>query len=207
MAKLRTEQYIVGPVMTNCYLAVNEETKEALVIDPGDEAARLIQKIRERNVTPAAVLLTHGHFDHAGAARELADAFGILIYAHEKEKKTLETPGINLSGMTGEPPAAYHADVFVKDGDVLDLAGFSVRVLFTPGHTEGSICFFCGDALFSGDTLFQGSCGRTDLQTGDWGQMMESLKRLRDLPGEYNVFPGHGPATTLAEERRSNPYM
>ena len=207
MAKLRTEQYIVGPVMTNCYLAVNEETKEALVIDPGDEAARLIQKIRERNVTPAAVLLTHGHFDHAGAARELADAFGILIYAHEKEKKTLEMPGINLSGMTGEPPASYHADVFVKDGDVLDLAGFSVRVLFTPGHTEGSICFFCGDALFSGDTLFQGSCGRTDLQTGDWGQMMESLKRLRDLPGEYNVFPGHGPATTLAEERRSNPYM
>ncbi len=210
MAKLRTEQYIVGPVMTNCYLAVNEETKEALVIDPGDEAARLIQKIRERNVTPAAVLLTHGHFDHAGAARELADAFGILIYAHEKEKKTLEMPGINLSGMTGEPPAAYHADVFVKDGDVLDLAGFSVRVLFTPGHTEGGCCYYIEkeQAVFAGDTLFCSSVGRTDFPGGSASVLLRSIReKLMTLPGQTNVYPGHNEITTIGWEKQHNPFL
>ena len=142
MAGLRVEQYVVGPVMTNCYFAVNEDTKEMLVIDPGDSAQRLIEKIKERGLKPAAVLLTHGHFDHAMAAEKVADEFGVSIYAHEMERETLEEPSINLGGMMGAGGTVFHADVFVKDGQILDLAGFSIQALYTPGHTKGGCCYY-----------------------------------------------------------------
>ena len=146
MAGLRVEQFVVGPVMTNCYFAVQTDTAEALVVDPGDEAERLIGKLKERGFSVAAVLLTHGHFDHASAARQVADAFGAPIYAHELEKETLEEPQINLSIMNGAREA-YGADRYVGDGDVLELAGFSVQVIATPGHTRGVLRLCREDGL------------------------------------------------------------
>ncbi len=210
MAGLRVEQYVVGPVMTNCYLAVNENTNEALVIDPGDAADMLIKKIKERNVTPAAVLLTHGHFDHASAAQALASEFGIKIYAHEKEKETLETPSCNLCGMIGEQGSRYHADVYVKDNEILNLAGFSIQALYTPGHTVGGCCYYIEreQAVFAGDTLFHSSIGRTDFPGGSMSALLRSIReKLMTLPGQTKVYPGHEDTTTIGWERQYNPFI
>lgn len=209
MAGLRAEQYVVGPVMTNCYFAVNEETGETLVIDPGDEAGYLIEKIKEKGLKPAAVLLTHGHFDHASAAEEVAKAFGISIYAHEEEKETLEDPAINLSGMAGGR-TSYHADVYVKDGDILELAGFSIQALYTPGHTAGGCCYYIEkeQAVFAGDTLFFESVGRTDFPGGSPAQLIRSIRdKLTCLPGQTKVYPGHNETTTIGWERQNNPFI
>ena len=167
MADLKVRHLVVGAVATNCYIAENRKTKEALIIDPGDNAVRIEQIIKEDGVVPVAVLLTHGHFDHAMAAQEVAEQYGIKIYAHETEKETLETPQINLSGMIGRT-LTFHADCYVKDGAILNLAGFEIRVLHTPGHTQGGVCYYIEEekAVFSGDTLFCQSVGRTDFPTG-----------------------------------------
>lgn len=209
MAGLRVEQYVVGPVMTNCYFAVNEDTKEMLVIDPGDAGEMIVNKIKEKNFTPVAVLLTHGHFDHAGAAKTVADAFGIKIYAHENEKETLETPSVNLSGMSG-CQATYGADCFVKDGDILQLAGFEIQVMFTPGHTKGGCCYYIKkeQAVFSGDTLFKESVGRTDFPGGSATVLLHSIEeKLMPLPGQTVVYPGHNDTTTIGWERQYNPFL
>lgn len=210
MAGLRVEQYVVGPVMTNCYLAVNEDSNEVLVIDPGDAADLLIKKIKEKNLIPAAVLLTHGHFDHASAAEEIAAAFDIKIYAHEKEKETLESPSMNLCAMAGEQGSWYHADIYVKDGEILNLAGFSIQVLFTPGHTAGGCCYYIEkeQAVFAGDTLFHSSIGRTDFPGGSIGTLLRSIQeKLMVLPGQTKVYPGHEDTTTIGWERQYNPFL
>ena len=134
MAKLKVYSYQVGPVCTNCYFAANTETKEAIIIDPGAAADYLIEQIEKEGLRPVAVLLTH-----ATAAADVASHFGVQIYAHELEKETLENPALNLCAMAGTSGLVFHADVFVKDGEMLDLAGFSIRVLHTPGHTVGGV--------------------------------------------------------------------
>lgn len=210
MAGLRVEQYVVGPVMTNCYFAVNEDTKEALVIDPGDSANHLIKRIKEQGLTPVAVLLTHGHFDHAFAAQPIADEFSVPIYAQECEKETLQSPEINLCGMMGQQGVRFHADVYVKDGDMLDLAGFSVKVMHTPGHTKGGCCYYIEkeQALFSGDTLFCQSIGRTDFPGGSMSELLRSIQdKLMPLPGQTKVYPGHNETTTIGWERQYNPFL
>ncbi len=210
MAGLRVEQYVVGPVMTNCYFAVNEDTKEMLVIDPGDSAQRLIEKIKERGLKPAAVLLTHGHFDHAMAAEKVADEFGVSIYAHEMERETLEEPSINLGGMMGAGGTVFHADVFVKDGQILELAGFSIQALYTPGHTKGGCCYYIEkeQAVFVGDTLFHGSVGRTDFPGGSASVLLRSIEeKLMCLPGHTKVYPGHEDVTTIGWEKQHNPFL
>ena len=133
MAPLKVEQYVVGPVQTNCYFAINDDTKEVLIIDPGASAKQLSEKVKEQGLKPVAILLTHGHFDHAGGAEELAKHFDIKIYAEEHEKETLDTPSLNLSGWEGVQKT-YHADVFLKNDQEIDLAGFHIRVYHTPGH-------------------------------------------------------------------------
>jgi len=143
------------------------------------------------------VLLTHGHFDHVGGVRGIAEKTNCPVYIHEKD---LSQP----AEMTAGP--LYYTHTY-GEGDMLSLAGLSVRVLHTPGHTQGSVCLLCEDTMFSGDTLFMGSMGRVDFPGGSWNQMMASLDRLKTLPGDYRVYPGHGPATRLSEERQFNPYM
>lgn len=209
MGKLQIAHYMVGPVQTNCYFAINKETKEALVIDPGEEATRLMQQIREQGLTVAAILLTHGHFDHAGAAEELSTLCNAPVYAHEAEKETLESEKLNACWMIGRKET-YRADLFVKDEQELDLAGFHIRVLFTPGHTKGGCCYYFPyeNVVFSGDTLFQMSVGRTDLEGGSMSQIVRSIQeKLMPLPEQTVVYPGHGEATTIETERMYNPYL
>ncbi|MBO5302807.1 MAG: MBL fold metallo-hydrolase [Lachnospiraceae bacterium] len=209
MAGLRVEQYVVGPVMTNCYFAIHEDTKEMLVIDPGDEALHLIEKIKACGAKPVAILLTHGHFDHASAAQEIAENFGIQIYAHEDEKETLENPSINLCGMVGIKEI-YHADCYVKDGEILNLAGFEIKVLHTPGHTKGGCCYYIEkeQAVFSGDTLFNSSVGRTDFPGGSATVLLRSIEeKLMPMPGQTKVYPGHNDTTTIGWEKQYNPFL
>lgn len=202
-------RYIVGPVCTNCYLLVNHKTGELLVVDPGDQAQLIEKQIEKTGAKPVAILLTHGHFDHAGAAEALADKYQISIYAHEAERETLEDPGLNFCGMIGEHKV-YHADIFVKDEEVLNLAGFSIRVFFTPGHTIGGCCYYIADEkiLFSGDTLFQESVGRTDFPRGSASDLIRAIReKLMPLPDDVTVYTGHDESTLIGYERMHNPYL
>lgn len=209
MAPLRVEQYVVGMVQTNCYFAINEDTKEVLIVDPGASASKLAEIIEKEKLNPVAILLTHGHFDHAGGAEELADSFDIKIYAHEAEKETLENPAINLSGWEGRE-RAYRADCYLKDEQEIDLAGFHIRVFHTPGHTVGGCCYFLPyqNTVFCGDTLFAQSVGRTDFPKGSASELIRSIeKKLMTLPEDVTVYPGHNEITTIGTERMYNPYL
>lgn len=209
MAPLRVEQYVVGSVQTNCYFAINENTSEVLIVDPGARAKRLAEIIDEEKLNPTAILLTHGHFDHAGGAAELAERYGIKVYAEEHERETLENPAINLSGWEGRE-ISYHADVFLRDEQEIDLAGFHIRVLHTPGHTVGGCCYYFSyqNAVFSGDTLFAQSVGRTDFPKGSASALIRSIEeKLMPLPDETTVYTGHNEITTIGTERMYNPYL
>ncbi|MEY8390842.1 MBL fold metallo-hydrolase [Lachnospiraceae bacterium] len=206
---MKIEQYCVGQVGTNCYFAVNEETKEMLIIDPGDSAQMLAGKIRQKGLKPVAILLTHGHFDHAMAAQELAELFDVKIYAHEAEENTLKQPALNVSAMIGRRDS-YYADIYVKDKEVLNLAGMDIQVLHTPGHTEGGCCYYLEkeQVLFSGDTLFCQSVGRTDFPGGSTAKIVRSIKeKLLVLPDQVKVYPGHMDLTTIGMERAQNPFL
>lgn len=209
MAPLRVEQYVVGSVQTNCYFAINDNTSEVLIVDPGASAGRLAEIIDEEKLNPVAILLTHGHFDHAGGAAELAEHYGIKVYAEEHEKETLENPAINLSGWEGRE-LVYHADVFLWDEQEIDLAGFHIRVFHTPGHTVGGCCYYFSyqNAVFSGDTLFAQSVGRTDFPKGSASALIRSIEeKLMPLPDETTVYTGHNEITTIGTERMYNPYL
>lgn len=209
MASLRIENYVVGPVETNCYFAINEETKETIIIDPGASAEKLAEKIKEQQLKPIAVLLTHGHFDHAGAAEKLAKLLDVSIYAHEKEKETLENPQLNLSSWQGAQEV-YHADVYLKDEQELDLAGFHIRVLLTAGHTVGGCCYYFPyqNIVFCGDSLFQSSIGRTDFPKGSASELIHAIRnKLMILPDDTAVYTGHGNSTEIGTERMYNPYL
>ena len=187
----------LGAYQTNCYLAWGEDSDKCIVIDPGYEPQTVVAKAAKLGKEIAAILLTHGHFDHVGAVRAVAADTDCDVYLCAED---LCMP----PQLTAGP--LYYTHTYTEE-DVLDLAGLSIRVLHTPGHTPGSVCLMVEDTLFSGDTLFQDSCGRTDLPGGSWATILQSLKRLAQLEGDYTVCPGHGPATTLAEEKRYNPYM
>lgn len=207
--KYQVKNFEVGPIGTNCYFLMNEDTKELVVIDPGGDGVRLIREIRNMGYTPAAVLLTHGHFDHAMSAKELKDAFSTPVYAHEKEKETLENPAYNVSGMIGRKQK-YEADIFVKDEEELTLAGFSIKVLHTPGHTPGGVSYYVEDQklVFSGDALFCQSIGRTDFPNGSISQLLRSVsEKLLTLPDDVQVLPGHEQLTTIGFEKQYNPYF
>lgn len=186
----------LGSYQTNCYLCWDETTGGCAVIDPGYDAERILGALQAQELLPKMILLTHGHFDHVGAVRPLYEALRVPVYLSEKERTLPES-------LTAGP--LFYTDSY-QEGDTVPLDGLRFRVMETPGHTRGSVCLLCGDLIFSGDTLFAGSCGRTDLG-GSWEDMAASLARLSALPGDYTVLPGHGPATTLSEERRCNPYM
>lgn len=209
MGKMEIACLEVGMVGTNCYLAKNKETEEILIIDPGDEASRIMDRIRIIGGTPKAILLTHGHFDHVMAAEALAKEYKIPRIIYEEEKRVLAEPRLNACGMIGRHET-YEADETVKDGQVLELAGFKIKVLFTPGHTPGGCCFYFEEenTLFSGDTLFESSVGRTDFPEGSMSQLIRSIRdKLLSLPEETKVYPGHMGLTTIGREKIQNPFL
>ncbi len=188
---------IVGPLETNCYILYTDDRSECLVIDPGYEPETVLDTVKTLGKTVAAILLTHGHFDHVGGVREIFSQTDCDIYLCPADCQMPET-------MTAGPLCYTNS---YTEGDILNLAGLTIQVLHTPGHTPGSVCLLCENALFAGDTLFAGSCGRTDLPGGDWDTLASSLARLKALPDDYTVYPGHGEATRLSLEKSYNPYL
>lgn len=208
MGKLQTEILVLSVCATNCYLAKNKETGALLIIDPGDAPARVINKIEQMGAKPEAILLTHGHFDHIGAAMKLREHYDIPIYAHTAEKDIMENVDKNLSLMIGMG-FAVQADHYLTDGAEVELAGFDIRVIHTPGHTSGGACYYLESegVLFSGDTLFRCSVGRTDFPTGSMRQLHDSIhQKLFVLPEETIVYPGHDQSTDIRYEKMFNPY-
>lgn len=196
----------VGEMQTNCYL-VYEQPQDAVLIDPGAQAADILQVVRQKGAVIRAVFLTHAHFDHMMAAEEVKKACQAPLLVHGEERQGLEDGMLNLSlPMTGQN-CCVKADRFLSDGEVVEAGSLRLRVWHTPGHTRGSCCYELEQArvLFSGDTLFYHSYGRTDFPGGSEEQMQQSVSRLLAISGDEQVYPGHGPATTLAEERRCNP--
>ncbi|HEY7574241.1 MAG TPA: MBL fold metallo-hydrolase [Thermoanaerobaculia bacterium] len=204
------ETFPVGPLQCNCTILVDDATREAVVIDPGDEPERIRKALEEARVRPVALLHTHAHFDHIGATRALSEATGAPIRLHASDRPLYDALPEQAAyfGLSAAPPRPVDRDL--ADGEVIRFGRFSVRAIHTPGHTPGSTCFELeGDApiLFSGDTLFRRSIGRTDLWGGDTPTILASIReRLFTLPGEIPVVCGHGPGTTIAEEKRSNPF-
>ena len=192
---LKIDTLTLGLYQVNCYVVRSEDSDRCVVIDPGYDGQTVLRFLKEQNLHLEAILLTHGHFDHVGAVKELAAETDCKVFLHDLECTMPEA-------MTAGP--LYATDNYPHRFSV---AGMDFTVLHTPGHTPGSVCLICADAMFSGDTLFADSCGRTDLPGGDWATILASLGRLKELPGNYRVFPGHGEDTTLAQERQYNPYL
>ncbi len=208
MSDFRIKTYVLGGVSTNCYLVFREGEKAAVIIDPADNADYLKNKCREFGVEPEAVLLTHAHFDHMLAADDIRKAYGCKIYVHMDDERMLNDPFLNLSGTMGTEQTGISADHLLRDGDVLHFLNREWRVMATPGHTAGSVCYYLPEekVLFSGDTLFAESLGRTDLPTGSMSAIVRSIaEKLLVLPEDIMVYPGHGDATTIGYEKQYNP--
>lgn len=185
----------LGLFQVNCYIVCKEGSDRCVVIDPGYDAKKILAFLEEKTLHLDAILLTHGHFDHVGAVKDLAADTDCKVFVHELEHTM--------------PHTITAGKLYATDGyaDQISVAGMDISVLHTPGHTPGSVCLIIEDAMFSGDTLFAGSCGRTDLPGGDWATIQNSLRSLKELCADYRVFPGHGESTTLIQEKQLNPYM
>lgn len=209
MGQIEIKSMTLGMVATNCYLIINKENKEALLVDPADNALRISNVIEENGCTLKAILLTHGHFDHIMALNDLKKRYNVPVYAHEEEEDVLKQSSLNLSGSIGQIYTTQ-ADVYVKDGEHLKLAGLDVIVLYTPGHTKGGACYYFPEekVLMSGDMLFHCSIGRTDFPTGSMSQLVRSVKeQLFVLPDDVQVYPGHDSVTSIGYEKQYNPFF
>jgi hydroxyacylglutathione hydrolase len=202
--------FTVGPVAENCFIFRRDGSDRGLVVDPGDEASKLLAAIDQLGLTVDGILLTHTHFDHVGAVAPVARATGAEVWVPEIEKGVLANINSFVPWPGFGPFEDYEAEHTLKGGERLELAGFEIDVLFTPGHSPGHVTFSISDeaAVFSGDVLFQGSVGRTDLPGGDWETLLESIRGLVDsLPPETTVYPGHMGITSLGAERATNPFL
>lgn len=199
----------VGSLGTNCYLLETQD-KHCAIIDPGAQPDKIKDVIEEGGLTPSMILLTHGHHDHIGGVNKLQEAYpSIPVYVGEKDQIMLSDTDKSLAIYRHQNQSDYIVTTAqsLTEGDELSLEELTIRVLHTPGHTQGGLSYLCEDALFTGDTLFYRSCGRCDLYGGDYEEILRSLKRLAQLEGNYTVYPGHGQSTFLEEERRYNRYM
>jgi hydroxyacylglutathione hydrolase len=204
------ESFPVGPLACNCTLLGDEQTREAIVIDPGDEIGRINRRLTELGLKLKQILITHGHIDHVGGALKLKRLTGAPIFMNENDLPQLAMMDVQAAWLGIAPPETAPPDGSLTDGATVGLEHYPAQVLYTPGHTQGSIClhFVPLKLLIAGDTLFAGSIGRTDLPGGDTDQIIDTLQsRLMALPDETKVLPGHGSVTTIGEERRSNPFL
>ena len=202
--------FTVGPVAENCYLLRRDGSDRALIVDPGDEADRIMATVRELEVTVEAILITHCHFDHVGAVAPVAKQTGAPVYCPQIEVPVLADIMSWVPSPSLGPYESYEADETVSGGETLELAGMEIDVIFTPGHSPGHVTYSIRDeeALFSGDVLFKGSVGRVDLPGGDWETLLESIRTLVDgHSAQSTVYPGHMDLTTLGAERATNPFL
>jgi glyoxylase-like metal-dependent hydrolase (beta-lactamase superfamily II) len=203
--------FTVGPVLVNCFIVRQKDSGAALIVDPGEEADRLLRAVDELGIEKVeAILVTHTHFDHVGAVAPVAEATGAPVYCPELERQVLANIMDYVPWPGFGPFESYEADHTVAGGETLDLAGLKIEVLFTPGHSPGHVTYAIRDerALFSGDVLFQGSVGRVDLPGGDWPTLLSSIQALVDeFEPETVVYPGHMGITTLERERATNPFL
>ena len=206
---MKIEARVTGFIEENCYFVTNPATRETVVIDPGDDAAQLLVRLRELGGTVAGYLLTHGHVDHVTALAALTAAHPAPVYLHARDADWCFTERNSLPGIYPAPTKPDVPLVFVKEDDTFQLAGATWRVLETPGHTPGGVCWHlpAANALFTGDTLFRGSVGRTDLPGGNSRVLTQSLRKLAALPEDLAIYPGHGEPSTIGREKRDNYFM
>ena len=205
---LKIGKIVMGSVQTNCYFLYQEENNKIIVVDPADRGEYLYNAFKEAGLEVAAILLTHGHFDHIWGCNQLRELAGVQVFAFEDERDLCESAKLNVSEDVGRPYTAT-VDWYLKDGETVTIEGMEFKVIWTPGHTQGSCCYYFekDNILISGDTLFEGSVGRSDLPTGDGKLLSRSLKeRLMILPDETLVFPCHGNSTNIADEKKYNPF-
>lgn len=204
---MNIKRIVVGVYAVNCYIVYNDD-KKGFIIDPGGDSDDIFKFVDEEKIDLEFILLTHGHGDHIGAVKLVKEKYDLPIYACIKEKDLLKDPIVNLSKSI--PPfkqIELIADKWLSDGEIIDFYGESLEIVETPGHTVGSICILMGDVMFSGDTLFRMSIGRSDLATGSFEEIHNSMKKLYSLKKDYRVLPGHGAESNLDFEKENNPFM
>lgn len=206
---MRVERFVTGILSTNCYLAINEETKQAVIIDPAACPKKILDFIEEEGLKVETILLTHGHFDHTMGIDGFLERYPVPVYVHEDDEKIMNDPILNLSS-TYTSGYTFSGAQYLRDRQTLELAGYTFEVIHTPGHTRGGCCYYVAaeHVLFSGDTLFQCSVGRTDFETSSTSDLMHSVReKLMKLPDETHVYPGHMGETMIGYERAHNPFI
>ncbi len=202
------ETMVVGPLQCNCIIVGCEQTREALVVDPGDEIDRILGVLEYHNLRVTGILQTHAHFDHVGATKPLKEATGAPVYLHKEDLFLYQHLAEQVAMFGLKAPDPVTIEHWFKEGDVVKAGTLSTQVLHTPGHSPGSVCFSLPGKLLSGDTLFAGSIGRTDLWGGSYEQIIQSIRtKLMTFPDETEVYPGHGPSSTIGQEKRYNPFL
>ncbi|HGJ67111.1 TPA: MBL fold metallo-hydrolase [bacterium] len=197
----------LGLMQANCYLLECEKTNSAVVIDPGGDTEEILNLIKKGNLELKAIINTHGHIDHIASNNDLKKNSSAKLYIHKADADMITNPQKNLSFFIGEPFISVSADILLKDGDIIDIGEISLKVRHTPGHSPGSICLIADGVIFTGDLLFAGSIGRYDFPGSSYDQIMLSLKMIMELDNDIIVYSGHGPKTTIGEEKKNNPFL
>lgn len=197
---MKIEKFVLGLLYNNTYLVINEENNKCFLVDPSTPSSKLADYIKQNNLTLEGILITHGHFDHIGGASYFKQEFSAKIYMNKDDEDFIENP-LKISRKFDK----FAIDVYVKDGDTLNLCDKEIKVIATPGHSLGGVCYVMDDVIFCGDTIFRASYGRYDLRGGDFVTLKKSVEKILDIPGEYLLLSGHGEATCSSFERQNNP--